>query len=65
MGIQAEELHHIYKRFYRGKEVEQKEKDGAGVGLYLTRMILEEQGGTIVARKRPQGGTIFRMTLPL
>lgn len=48
-GIPKEEQTHIYQRFFRGKNSEQVE--GSGVGLYLTRKIIEEQGGAIVAKK--------------
>lgn len=64
MGIKSEELHKIYHRFYRGKEAQKKVEEGAGVGLYLTRKILEEQGGTISARARSGPGTVFKITLP-
>ena len=45
MGIPAEELHKIYQRFYQGRKAKEQVKDGAGVGLYLARKIIEEQGG--------------------
>ena len=63
MGIPPQELNSIYKRFYRGKEAQKKVKDGVGVGLYLTRKVLEEQGGNIAARRRKLG-SCFRITLP-
>lgn len=52
MGIPAEELHKIYQRFYRGRKAKEQVKDGAGVGLYLARKIIEEQGGTIAGLKQ-------------
>lgn len=64
MGIKSEEMNKIYHRFYRGNEAEKKVKEGAGIGLYLTRKILEQQGGTISARHRNGPGTVFRITLP-
>lgn len=64
MGIRQEELVKIYQRFYRGIEARARVREGAGVGLYLARMILERQGGTITARRRPERGTVFRITLP-
>lgn len=64
IGIAQEDLHKIFKRFYRGEEAMKKEREGAGVGLYLSRKILEEQGGTIIAKRR-NDGTTFRITLPL
>lgn len=65
IGIQVEDLHNIFKRFYRGKEAARKVKDGVGVGLYLSRHIIELQGGTISAKRKKEKGTIFQITLPL
>lgn len=65
IGIKAEEITKIYQRFYRGTQACQKVKEGAGVGLYLARMILERQGGTISARRKTENGTIFQITLPI
>lgn len=65
MGIPAEELHHIFKRFYRGQDAVNSSAEGVGVGLYLARNIIELQGGTIMAKRKPQQGTIFRITMPL
>lgn len=63
MGIPQKELTKIYQRFYRGSAARERVKEGAGVGLYLTRMILERQNGTISARRRMEGGTVFLITL--
>lgn len=64
IGIRRNELTKIYQRFYRGEDAAKLAKDGAGVGLYLARMILERQGGTISAKQKPERGTVFRVTLP-
>lgn len=64
IGIRKTELPKIYQRFYRGNDAAKMSKDGAGVGLYLARMILERQGGTISAKPKTGGGMIFRVTLP-
>lgn len=65
IGICPQELSKIYERFYRGMEASHRVKEGAGVGLYLARMILERQGGTICAKRKIENGTIFKITLPL
>ena len=65
IGIKPEEYHKIFGRFYRGKGKEVESQEGAGVGLYLTRKIIEEQGGTVSVKASPKGGSIFRVTLPL
>lgn len=44
-GIREEELPKIFRRFYRSELV--KDEEGVGIGLYLTREILQEQGGYI------------------
>lgn len=64
IGIPKDETLLIFKRFYRGKSKIVKESEGSGVGLYLTREILERQGGNItVTSKRVDGnklkGSIF------
>lgn len=64
IGIDKEEYVHIFKRFYRGKEAERTVSEGAGVGLYLVRKILEEQGGNVRVLKSGASGTTFQMVLP-
>lgn len=65
MGILEDELHKIFHRFYRGSQAKNEVKEGAGVGLYLARSILEQQGGTIIAKKRAVKGTVFKILLRL
>ena len=65
IGIPEEDIHKIFKRFFRGKEAQTYAKDGAGVGLYLARSIVEQQGGTILAKRKIGQGSIFKITLPL
>lgn len=64
MGIAADELHKIFQRFYRGREAEKLVRDGAGIGLYLSRSVIERQGGTVVAKRKAENGMIFRIMLP-
>ena len=57
IGIDKKEYTDIFKRFYRGKSDIVKKEEGSGIGLYLTRKILEEQGGNIkVISKKSIGG---------
>lgn len=62
IGIPKEEMHQVFQRFYRGDNAEVQDTEGSGVGLYLTRKILEEQGGSIRIRKGKRG-SIFQITL--
>jgi signal transduction histidine kinase len=64
IGIPKDEKNLIFKRFYRGNSAIVKENDGSGVGLYLTRKILEDQGGTISVTDNNPVGSIFIIQLP-
>lgn len=62
IGISEEELPRIFGRFYRGQNV--REQNGVGIGLYLSRRIIEEQGGYITAEPAPGQGSVFKVFLP-
>jgi signal transduction histidine kinase len=58
-GIRAEDLPHIFDRFYKGPG-----SSGSGLGLTIARSLVVAHGGTIVARVRSEGGTVVELTLP-
>lgn len=62
IGIREEESAKVFGRFYRSSEV--GETEGVGIGLYLTRQILLEEGGYIKLSSKPGKGTQFSMYLP-
>ena len=62
MGIPEEEIPLIFKRFYRGRQVGREE--GVGIGLYLARQIVEEQGGYIRVKSKSGQGSRFEICLP-
>lgn len=76
-GIPKNEITYIFKRFFRGENEHIRNEEGSGIGLYLSRKILEEQGGGISVRtpvkNRPNSitdahcsaGSIFVLHLPL
>ena len=61
-GIAAEDLPHVFDRFYRGAEA--RGRPGSGLGLAIVRQVAGQQGGTIVAEPAPGGGTLMRLALP-
>lgn len=60
-GIRKEELTEIFKRFYRGKDVEHIE--GSGIGLYLSKMILEKEKGYLNVESEYGKGSCFSVFL--
>jgi len=62
IGIPEEEQPLIFGRFYRGSEV--REQSGVGIGLYLTRTIIEGQGGYVNVRSEKGKGATFEVFLP-
>lgn len=58
-GIPKEDLHHIFKRFYRSRY--SKDKQGIGLGLPLAKMIVEAHDGTIEVDSEPGKGTRFAL----
>lgn len=65
IGIPKEEYNQIFQRFYRGSHPLVKQTEGSGVGLYLTRRIIEEQGGTVSVKSAAGQGSVFVLRLPL
>lgn len=57
-GIPAEELPHIFERFYKGKN---SSKNSVGIGLSMARQLFLQQNGTIEAASEPGKGTTFRI----
>jgi two-component system, OmpR family, sensor histidine kinase KdpD len=61
-GIDAADLPYIFDKFYRGRKAAGK---GTGMGLAITRAILEVHGGGIDVASTPGQGTTFRFWVPL
>ncbi|HET7582185.1 MAG TPA: ATP-binding protein [Candidatus Limnocylindria bacterium] len=65
IGIPADDLPHLFQRFHRGSNVDDRRFHGLGLGLYICRSIAEEHGGQIWATSEMGVGTTFHVTLPL
>jgi signal transduction histidine kinase len=61
-GIHSEDIHHIFKRFYRSRF--SKDKQGVGIGLTLSKTVIEKHGGTITVESRMGKGTAFCLAFP-
>ncbi|WP_169834411.1 sensor histidine kinase [Paenibacillus donghaensis] len=58
-GIHPQDLHHIFKRFYRSRFAQ--EIDGTGLGLPVTKSIVEAFGGSLSVESEPGSGCVFTM----
>jgi PAS domain S-box-containing protein len=66
IGLHADALPHIFKRFWQGDSGRMREQSGLGLGLALSRYLTELHGGTIQAKSGGEGkGAEFQVTLPL
>jgi signal transduction histidine kinase/DNA-binding response OmpR family regulator len=63
-GIASDQLEHVFNRFYQGKQYFSDEQ-GTGIGLALTKELVELQGGKIVVESVEGKGSAFIVTLPL
>jgi PAS domain S-box-containing protein len=63
--LTSEELSRIFERFQRTASAKLEGIEGVGLGLYITRSLVEAHGGRITAESTPAGLTTFRFTLPV
>ncbi len=65
-GFAKEDIPHLFQRFYRGKSADAGGNirgSGIGIGLALSKEIIEHQNGTIRAKNLPNGGACFEIRL--
>jgi len=63
IGLSMEEQSRLFTRFYRAHNTTTKSVSGTGLGLTITRMLVEMQGGEIHVSSEPGHGSTFRFTL--
>lgn len=64
-GIPQEDLPFVFERFYRADSARARQTGGSGIGLAVSRRIVEDHGGRVFARNRESGGAGVGFTLPL
>ncbi len=65
VGIAPEELAHLYEPFYRTQSARDSQIRGTGLGLSLTRKMVESLGGKITVESALQKGSTFTLHLPI
>jgi len=63
-GIRAEDIPHIFERFYRGEKSRNRVTGGAGLGLAIARGIVQAHGGDIRVESETNKGTQFTFRIP-
>ncbi len=64
-GMSKEVLSHAFEPFYRGKNQKPSSEKGTGLGLALTKSMIEAHGGAIKIKSIPGKGTTIHFTLPI
>lgn len=65
IGIPAEDMPHIFDRFFRADRARSREHGGAGLGLAIGKWIAEAHGGEIQAQSELANGSSFRVRIPV
>jgi PAS domain S-box-containing protein len=63
-GIPAEDLPHLFERFYRVKNARGRTFEGSGIGLALVQELAKLNGGAVRVESKPGEGTTFTVSLP-
>ncbi|MER5972476.1 sensor histidine kinase, partial [Streptomyces sp. NPDC002055] len=61
-GIPADELPHVFERFWRSTSA--RSLPGSGLGLSIVARTVQQAGGTVTLEAAPGGGTLARLALP-
>lgn len=65
IGINRENLERIFDKFFREEKVMTSEARGTGLGLYITRELVERQGGSLLITSEEGKGTLAELKFPL
>ncbi|MFJ6723489.1 ATP-binding protein [Streptomyces sp. NPDC091281] len=63
-GIAAEDLPHVFDRFWRADKSRTRQTGGSGLGLSIARQLAEAHGGSVTARSTVGRGSVFTVRLP-
>ena len=64
-GMPKEQQAHLFEKFYRVYSLDTADIPGTGLGLYITKSLVEKMGGTISVASEPKVGSTFSFTLPI
>ena len=64
IGIKQEEMPKLFTKFHRGSETLVYNYEGTGIGLYVTKLLVEQSGGKVTAQSKIGEGSSFTIELP-
>jgi two-component system sensor histidine kinase BaeS len=64
-GIAAEDLPHVFDRFWRAEKSRNRQTGGSGLGLAIVRHLVHAHGGTVTAESEVDAGSTFTVRLPV
>lgn len=64
VGISAEDQKHLFEKFYRVENEQTRTVKGSGLGLFITKQLVEKMGGQIAVSTKAGAGSTFYFTLP-
>jgi signal transduction histidine kinase len=64
IGIKDEEMPKLFTKFHRGNETLVYNYEGTGIGLYVTKLLVEQAGGKVMAQSKLGEGSTFTIELP-
>ena len=64
IGISDEDQTHLFEKFYRADNEQTRVVKGSGLGLFITKQLVEKMGGQVGVTSKKEEGTTFYFTLP-
>jgi signal transduction histidine kinase len=64
MGVPKSDQQHLFTKFYRAGNAKKARPDGTGLGLFMAKKVIVEQGGAIIFKSKEGEGSTFGFTLP-
>lgn len=64
VGVPKDQLAKLFTKFFRGSNVIRLQTDGSGLGLFITKNVVEKHGGSILIQSEESKGTRVTITLP-
>jgi signal transduction histidine kinase len=65
IGVPKDAQTKLFNKFFRAENAKKRRADGTGIGLYLVKRVIEEQGGEIIFSSKEGEGSIFGFRLPI